>query len=236
MLRSPNQTFFVEVSTWSEHYSQKDGLTFPSIVFCERSTVKKARQVEIVEPVSSEDFMRIRDHIANSMTWYCTNQSVNTFKLIEKMRSKGVENRPYSCVDEEGRPFRFNFVEAGLLFMHELKLLDDEYYAESVARRFLASGKGVRLLGSHLRSKGVDDVLIERLVDNHKGSNSQTYELAKVYERLLRSSTYLRKKDERSRRDYLFSSLIRRGFSFDDVREFHDSRMSIDDKEDFADD
>jgi len=97
-------------------------------------------------------------------------------------------------------------VEAALLRLTELGLLNDERRAERLTQSLIRKGWGTRKIQMELRQRG----LPEPETEPEEGD-------AQVIERLLRAKYAAKLQDERGRRQVV-QALQRRGFSFADIK------------------
>ena len=132
----------------------------------------------------------------NRALWCLSRRDYGTKELRERLLRPHPKREPPSEAD----------VEAALLRLTELGLLNDERRAERLTQALIRKGWGTRKIQMELRQRG----LPEPETEPEEGDTQ-------VIERLLRTKYAAKLQDERGRR-LTFQALQRRGFSFADIK------------------
>lgn len=99
--------------------------------------------------------------------------------------------------------------------MEELGLIDDRRFGEDYARElFSRKGYGARRVAQELRRKGLDQELVQELVEKYGGPEQSGENIRRVLEKKYPGW----REDEKARRR-AFAALQRLGYSYQEVRE-----------------
>jgi regulatory protein len=113
----------------------------------------------------------------------------------------------------EGRGFSRRAVEATIRMLKQQQLLDDEAYAESFVRERLAGRPmGARRIAWELEQRGVDDALVQTVVESHVDPQTEREAALRAARKRLER---LKDLDEDAARHKLRAFLARRGFDED---------------------
>jgi len=99
-------------------------------------------------------------------------------------------------------------------YLLDLKLLDDETYAKTLAESLLRQNKSSRVIQNKLKQKGIDKEIIEKVFAKDEGKEKSS--LAKLINSKLRHSPDLL--TSKKGKEKLIRFLLYRGFSYFDIK------------------
>ena len=212
-----------------------------------RKEPKKARTVEIPEDrrLDEKTYNELANHAKNSGIYYCTTSAKSKQEIREKLTAKGYveeditvyptppsEDKPGSTDSHNvfnahtaGKEFTANIIEDTIRHLELLVLLDDKFLARNIVESMLHKGKGAQEMRRKLREKKIDPDIAEEhinaLNDNTEGISAAIEKAVLSYQR---KSAYRKEQDEYKRQQKLFSFLMGRGFSTDQIKNYLDDR------------
>ena len=128
--------------------------------------------------------------------WYLDRMDYSEKALYDKLVLKGFDKKACSAVIAK-------FIELGLL--------DDRRYAERLCEKLLNSGNSKRAAAQKMRQKGLSYDLCKEILEEIEADEGDT--LSKLIER-----KYLEKLSDKNNYHKVYAALVRRGFSYSDVR------------------
>ena len=128
--------------------------------------------------------------------WYLDRMDYSEKALYDKLVLKGFDKKACSAVIAK-------FIELGLL--------DDRRYAERLCEKLLNSGNSKRAAAQKMRQKGLSYDLCKEILEVTEADEGDT--LSKLIER-----KYLEKLSDKNNYHKVYAALVRRGFSYSDVR------------------
>ena len=128
--------------------------------------------------------------------WYLDRMDYSEKALYDKLVLKGFDKKACSAVIAK-------FIELGLL--------DDRRYAERLCEKLLNSGNSKRAAAQKMRQKGLSYDLCKEILEETEADEGDT--LSKLIER-----KYLEKLSDSNNYHKVYAALVRRGFSYSDVR------------------
>lgn len=129
--------------------------------------------------------------------WYLSRQDHSEKALLEKLKRGGFSDKACSSAVDR---------------MKELDLIDDQRYAENLAEYLSSAGVSRRELYFKLINKGISSDLARGVL-----SDDETDEVDKI--KALLYSKYAKKLESEEGVQKVFAALIRKGFSFSDVKD-----------------
>lgn len=128
--------------------------------------------------------------------WYLDRMDYSEKALYDKLILKGFDKKACSAVIAK-------FIELGLL--------DDRRYAERLCEKLLNSGNSKRAAAQKMMQKGLSYDLCKEILEETEADEGDT--LSKLIER-----KYLEKLSDSNNYHKVYAALVRRGFSYSDVR------------------
>ncbi len=128
--------------------------------------------------------------------WYLDRMDYSEKALYDKLVLKGFDKKASSAV---------------IAKLMELGLLDDRRYAESLCEKLLNSGNSKRAAIQKMRLKGLPYDLCKEILEETEADEGDT--LSRLIER-----KYLEKLSDKENYHKVYAALVRRGFSYSDVR------------------
>lgn len=182
---------------------------------------KVARTVVIPEdrPLTLEEFIDLRDHAYNSAFWNVTHYARTEKQVVDKLLSKGYVEDEVAYLNEDGERRSQDIIEWVLEELKEREFLGDEDYMERFISSKLSQGWGMSRIRMEALRKGVDRDVIDAIVEQLDFSEEEDDALGRELERALRSSAVQRDGDPYKRSQKVVQSLMRKGFSYGDIRE-----------------
>jgi regulatory protein len=128
--------------------------------------------------------------------WYLDRMDYSEKALYDKLMLKGFDKKASSAV---------------IAKLVELGLLDDRRYAERLCEKLLNSGNSKRAAIQKMRQKGLSYDLCKEILEKTEADEGDT--LSRLIER-----KYLEKLSDKENYHKVYAALVRRGFSYSDVR------------------
>lgn len=188
--------------------------------------MKKAREVVIPEdrPLTWEEFVDFRDHAYNSSSWYATEYVRTEKQIADKLLRKGYVLGDVPYIDSEGVEQEFDIVAWVIQRLKDYLLLDDDALARRFVIRELENGKGARWITAKLSTKGIDREKVQELIEELKTDDITAEAVDRVATRYMQTSMYRKQPDEFKKRQKLTTHIVSRGFSFDDIAQWENSK------------
>ncbi|MBO5321589.1 MAG: regulatory protein RecX [Clostridia bacterium] len=147
---------------------------------------------ELKELKFQSDYVRAKSRAL----WYLDRMDYSEKALFDKLVLKGFDKKASSAVIAK-------FVDLGLL--------DDRRYAERLCEKLLNSGNSKRAASQKMRQKGLSYDLCKEILEETAADEGDT--LSRLIER-----KYLEKLSDKENYHKVYAALVRRGFSYSDVR------------------
>lgn len=187
--------------------------------------MKKARKVEVPEVLTEKEFMKLQEHLRNSVMWYIANSQKSEKELRQKMYDKGYPVEDVELVTNDGRKESRNFVDEEIAWLELTGFLDDKDLAERIAIRTVRSGKGLQAASQKLFQKGFKKEDIDAAisaVEEYDLSNS----LEKAGAQAERSPSFKKATNIWGRKRAIRQRLTAKGFSSSDIATYIAKRES----------
>lgn len=174
--------------------------------------MKRARQVEVDEPVSYDDHKELLKHARNSSEWYC-NAGMKTESMIrDKLVEKGYPNRSVRLDTDES----VNYIEEALEYCRSLYIIyTDEAYCEEIARDGVRQGKGPLELRQKFMLKGIDSEAVKECLEDYPVADAIENGMRKA----MRTQGVRKAENAYQAKQKLIEYFARKGFRFGDIQE-----------------
>lgn len=188
--------------------------------------MKKAREIIIPEdrPLTYEEFEDYKSHAMNSTLWYATQYTRSEKQLVDKLLKKGYQLEPVTYLDRKGELQAFDIIGDVMERLKEGYVLNDEAYARALISRYSDSKRGAGYIKQKLREKGIEAELAANLLEDLKDEDQVVDAIEALAQRYMNSSPYRRVEDPYKRRQKLTTHIISRGYSFDDISLWQNSK------------
>jgi len=188
--------------------------------------MKKARQIVIPNdrPLTSEEFNDFKEHALKSSMWYASEYVRSERQIMDKLVAKGYTEGEVDYVDKAGVSHSFDIMEYVLEQLREGLVVNDDAYARGLIRRYSGSRRGSRYIGQKLREKGVDSEVAAALLEELKDEDETIEAIDSLAERYIYTSAYTKVEGDFKKRQKLVSHLLSRGYSFDDISLWENSK------------
>lgn len=192
--------------------------------------MKKARQIEIPKdrPLTYKEYEDYSEHAYNSSIWYIERYFCSSGQVKDRLYKKGYSRDTINFVkNDKSGVDSTNIVEDTIFKLQEQKYLNDEYYAEKTLNQKISEGKGLNFIRGFLYQKKVDSEIINKIIENFNDEDSIIEAIDKVSESFIKTSTYKKQENDFLKTQKLTQKLISRGFSFDDISLWRDSKEEL---------
>lgn len=182
---------------------------------------KVARTVVIPEdrPLSIEEFVDLRDHAYNSAFWNVTHYSRTEKQVVDKLLSKGYTRGEVFYLNKDGERKALDIISWVLKELKERELLGDEDYTERFVSSKMSQGWGMSRIRMEALRKGIERDTLDKILEEIDFSEEENDALGRELERALRSSAVQREENHYKRSQRVMQTLMRKGFSYGDIRE-----------------
>lgn len=192
------------------------------------SSMKSAKKIILPEePMSFKDYMKIKNHIRNSIVFYAVNLRSPKKKIVDAMARKGLPvGRSVDVIKTDGSVEAHDISSEELEALTECGVVDDESLCVSKAHRLFRRKVSRRKAENSLYRSGFTKEVYTPILDSIYSSEAESDSAYDVTCKNMRMSSFSKLNTEFEKRNFLVSKLLSLGFNFSIAKSAVDRALS----------